>query len=122
MEWAAGLGDVDAAEAWRLCQHGEWLLWWLQKTSPQTDLREIGYWCAERARQSAIQALGSKKGATLAACAPIVDQTTAWAAEGAAARAAWAAEGAAAEGAKAADRMIADMITVFEEELAGSGA
>jgi len=36
--------------------------------------------------------------------------------------AAWAAEGAAAEGAKAADRMIADMITVFEEELAGSGA
>lgn len=106
--WAEGLGDVQADQAWTLCDRGDWLLWWLGATTT-ADTSSIAFWCAERARQSALLAIGPEAGARLAACAPIIDRATARAAREAAweggARAAWEAAAAAAawEAAEAAE-------------------
>lgn len=106
--WAESLGpDAPLKHAWSICERGDWLLWWAEKND--VDCSELGYWCAERARQSAIRALGDL-GAGLIACEPISDRRTAmaaWAAADAAWAAAWwaarAAADAAAEAAGAAE-------------------
>jgi len=75
------------------------MLWYLQRAGVNTC--EAVFWCAERARQSALTALLSfPECGQLAACAPIADIKTAQAAARAAAAA--AAEKAAAEAAAAA--------------------
>ncbi len=103
VSWAESLGpDASLKHAWSICERGDWLLWWAEKND--VDCSELGYWCAERARQSAIRVLGDL-GAGLIACEPISDRRTAMAAEAAAeaaAAAAWWAARAAAEAAGAA--------------------
>ena len=75
--WAESLGaGASLEQAWVICERGDWLLWWADKHG--IDCLEIGYWCAERARQVAI-------GAEAAACKPISDRQTAPAAAAAAA-------------------------------------
>lgn len=70
------------------------MLWYLRRVG--VDTREAAFWCAERARQTALAVLPpSPERDQLAACAPIVDGKTAQeaaAAVEAAAGAAWAAE------------------------------
>jgi hypothetical protein len=93
-EW---VGNRGVKEAWAKCPRSDWMLWLLARSG--VDCSEIGFWCAERARQSALKALpaGAAKN-RLAACAPIVDRATALSAQDAAraanaARAAYANDG-----------------------------
>lgn len=97
--WAESLGPgVSLEHAWAICERGDWLLWWAGKNGG--DCSELGYWCAERARQSAIRALGDL-GAGLIACGTISDRRTARAAASEAAAAGVAAAAAAAAAAEA---------------------
>jgi len=83
-EW---VGNRTPEQAWAECPRGDWMLWLLEKWG--VDCSAVGFWCAERARQSALRVLPPSKGRdALAACAPIVDQDTARAADAAAAAAA----------------------------------
>lgn len=103
--WAESLGPgVSLEHAWAICERGDWLLWWAGKNG--VDCSELGCWCAERARQSAIRALGDL-GTGLIACEPISDRRTARAARGAAREADAAARAAAREAAWEAARAAA---------------
>lgn len=50
--WVAG---QTREEAWQNCPRGDWLLWYLSRTSPRTDTRGALYWCLERTRQLLLQ-------------------------------------------------------------------
>jgi hypothetical protein len=90
-EWARAQPDQSLAALWRTCPDGTWSLWLCARAG--VDTRAIGYWCAERARQTAIRALTAAgvDCARLRGCAPIVDRETASAASSAASEASWAA-------------------------------
>lgn len=89
------VGDRAREQAWAECIRGDWTLWYLQRVG--VDTRKAAFWCAERARQSALMALPpSPERDQLAAHPPIVDGKTARAAAAAAETAAWAAEASAA--------------------------
>lgn len=98
VEWVAAQPDQRPEALWAACHDGSWMLWALERAG--IDCSELGFVCAERARQSALRALPpSPERDALAACAPITDRATAAAA--AAAAASWAAS-AAAEAARVA--------------------
>lgn len=120
VRWVAAQPDRRPGVLWPTCQDGSWSLWALERAG--IDCSEMGFTCAERARQSALRALPpSPERDTLAACAPIVDRETAsaaltagcaaspvaraaeWAARATASRAARAAEWAAEAAAWAAE-------------------
>jgi hypothetical protein len=126
-EWARAQPDQSLAALWRTCPDGTWSLWLCARAG--VDTRAIGYWCAERARQTAIRALTAAgvDCAALRDCAPIVDRETAmaaraseaaswaaasWAAAAAAARAAAARAAAAAEA--EAEARAADLQTIAD--------
>lgn len=123
IKWAESLGPgVSLGHAWAICERGDWLLWWAEKHD--VDCSELGYWCAERARQSAIRALGDL-GTGLMACEPISDRRTAQAA-GARAReaawAAWAARAAARVWAAEQEAQNQELTRLVEEAFAKLGA
>lgn len=115
IEWVAAQPDQRPEALWPACRDGSWSLWALERAG--IDCSELGFVCAERARQSALRALPpSPARDRLAACAPIVDRETAQAAARAlaaltagraaspVARAAeWAARATAARAARAAE-------------------
>ena len=104
-DWARAQPDQSLSSLWLTCPNATWSLWLCARAG--LDTRAIAYWCAERARQSAIRVLTTAgvDCARLRDCAPIVDRQTAeaaaeaWAAAAeawaSAAWAAWAAEAAA---------------------------
>jgi hypothetical protein len=95
------VGDRTVEQAWAECERGDWLIWILARTGRDTSA--IGYWCAERARQSALRVLpDSPARSALASCAPITDRASALIARFAAADAAYSAAAAAAAAAATA--------------------
>lgn len=98
VEWVTAQPDQRSEALWAACRDGSWLLWVLEAAT--IDTSELGYVCAERARQSALRALPLTSARdALAACAPITDRATAEAASRAAASAAASAASRAAEAA-----------------------
>lgn len=76
VEWVAAQPDQRPEALWAACHDGSWMLWALERAG--IDCSELGYVCAERARQSALRALPlSPERDALAACAPITDRATA---------------------------------------------
>lgn len=92
-EW---VGDRDLVQAWAECPRGDWLLWWLDSHS--VDCSGAGYWCADRAKQSALTVFGPyRTSITLRAvldsklpAAEIAAEAAALAAEAAARSSPWA--------------------------------
>lgn len=79
VEWVTAQPDQRSEALWAACHDGSWMLWALERAG--IDCSELGFVCAERARQSALRALPpSPERDRLAACAPIVDRETAQAA------------------------------------------
>lgn len=107
-EWVEAQDTQDPGALWARCPRGDWMLWLLEKSG--VDCSELGYACAERARQSALRALPAGLARDrLAVCEPIRDSGTASSA--AAAAAARAAAWTAADAADAAERQtIADLV------------
>lgn len=79
VKWVAAQSDQRSEALWGACRDGSWLLWLPERAG--ADCSEMGFVCAERARQSALRALPpSPARDALAACAPVVDRETATAA------------------------------------------
>lgn len=129
-EWVTAQPDQSPEALWAACPNGSWMLWALEAAG--IDTSELGYVCAERARQSALRALPlTSERDALAACAPITDRATAEAAAACApntgratpppawaSTAAWAAasraEAAAARAARASDARDAELAVIAD--------